>query len=216
MNHKLSANAKTMTGVKEILDPFFAGKDFPDSVIEVGITPSGWLDYCASSGSTDLLGFYQSPEKNPSQNQLVQFKKHDFSDPWEDETERNLCICLETAQLVPPEMALRFIGQIALSAPICFFSAPPPHQESHKTLNARPPLFWAQLFRDFGMKCFDPRPLIWDNSALDARIRQNLLVFINTSLRYDPSPLPESVSPPHIIHPEIFRQRMTSWQSGQE
>jgi hypothetical protein len=93
--------------------------------------------------------------------------------------EFSLCLSLETAEHLPPDMADEFVAELCAFAPVVIFSAAIPGQGGEGHVNEQWHSYWVDQFSRQGFECFDYlRWEFWNNNDVDVWYRQNILMFV--------------------------------------
>lgn len=149
----------------------------PASVIDVGCGEGWWLQEFDNLGVKRLVGIEQNVE-HIAAGELV---KHDLERPIplrEMNEQFDLCLCLETAEHLPPQRAHGFVRELCHLSDAIIFSAAIPRQGGNHHINEQWASYWAQMFNEFSFEGSDYlRWKFWDNKSIEVWYRQNIILF---------------------------------------
>ncbi|EAL8806888.1 class I SAM-dependent methyltransferase, partial [Campylobacter coli] len=92
---------------------------------------------------------------------------------------------LEVAEHLEEKYARNFIQLLTSLSDIVLFSAAIPHQGGTDHFNEQPPVYWADIFKEFDYVCFDIlREKIWNNEKIAFWYRQNTMLYAHKSKSY--------------------------------
>jgi len=187
----------------------------PKSVVDVGCGTGTWLKIFIDNGITDVLGidgWYL--DKSSLKVDIENFIEFDLNKPFVFNRKFDLAISLEVAEHLRPENSNAFVESLSNLSNIIVFSAAIPNQGGQNHLNEQPPIYWINKFEEIGYKTFDIlRPLIWENSRIDAWYKQNILIFskdidLNNELK-----LLTNFNNSHIVHHELLKMKEITLKS---
>jgi SAM-dependent methyltransferase len=196
---------------------------FPvSSVVDLGCGVGGWLRAFERLGIDDYLGI----DGDYVPRRMLKIPKNKFiardlkSLTFTDIGRRfDLACSLEVAEHLPQRCAEQFVSVLVKTAPVVLFSAAIPGQGGAEHLNEQWQSYWCKMFNKHGYIAVDCiRPVIHEDSRVEAWYRQNTLVFCEPNLipkQYSPV-----IEPYHLdrVHPEMFRLKLlwiTEWYESQ-
>lgn len=98
----------------------------------------------------------------------------------------DLAICLEVGEHMDLDTSDTLITTLTALSNIILFSAAIPGQPGTNHINCQWPSWWAVKFNSFEYKPFDIiRPIFWQIPGVAEWYRQNMILFINTSMIND-------------------------------
>ena len=151
----------------------------PRSVVDVGCGIGSWLVAFQEAGVEDVLGV-DGPWVDPAQLLFPQerFVVADLREPLDLGRRFDLALCLEVAQILPPEVAEQLVHGLAALADVVLFGAAIPGQGGTGHHNEQWPSYWAGLFDASGYAASDPfRVRIWNEPDVKWWFAQNLVCF---------------------------------------
>ena len=154
----------------------------PQSVIDLGCGRGAWLRAAEILGSEQLTGV-EGPWV--SQDQLLTKQASLITADLETEFATlsgnyDLCICLEVAEHLRPEVTGEFVNTITSLSPVVLFSAAIPYQGGTDHKNEKWQCYWVDRFEERGFDCFDIfRPELWDDETVDWWYRQNAFLIVS-------------------------------------
>jgi 2-polyprenyl-3-methyl-5-hydroxy-6-metoxy-1,4-benzoquinol methylase len=113
----------------------------PSTVIDVGCAVGTWLavaDVRGIDGDYVDRTLLQIPQER--------FLPHDLTTPIHLERSFDLVLCLEVAEHLPADSALRLIDSLVSLGPVILFSAAIPYQGGTNHVNEQWPEYWARHF----------------------------------------------------------------------
>lgn len=183
----------------------------PASVIDIGCGAGNWLFNWKELGVTDISGV----DGNYVKAEDLIIDKNNFTPADLDKgfcTDRkfDLVTSLEVAEHIRPENAEKFIESLCELGDVIVFSAAIPGQDGTLHYNEQYPDYWIGKFARHNFKPYDClRELIWNNDKVSPWYRQNVLFFVNDSVK-DKHPLitgnTKQILP--LVHPEIYSARV--------
>ncbi|HED7606382.1 TPA: class I SAM-dependent methyltransferase [Campylobacter coli] len=114
---------------------------------------------------------------------------------------------LEVAEHLEEKYARNFIQLLTSLSDIVLFSAAIPHQGGTDHFNEQPPVYWADIFKEFDYVCFDIlREKIWNNEKIAFWYRQNTMLYAHKSKSYifENLGFKPTQSPLHLVRPEYM------------
>jgi SAM-dependent methyltransferase len=179
----------------------------PRSVIDVGCGLGAWLVAFQEAGVEDVLGV-DAPWVDPA-TLLVsheRFVAADLREPFDAGRRFDLALCLEVAQILPPEAAEPLVRNLVALADVVLFGAAIPGQGGIEHRNEQWPAYWAERFATSSYAACDPfRSRIWREPDVKWWFAQNLLCFARPDVVAARPVLEASVSgdggPLPLVHP---------------
>jgi SAM-dependent methyltransferase len=176
----------------------------PRTVLDVGCGEGWWALAFAGLGCevTGVDGAYVADVGVP-------FVARDLAAPF-DVGRFDLAVCLEVAEHLPESRAAGLIEDLCRAAPTILFSAAVPGQGGHGHINEQWPGYWVNLFHanEFAVSGA-LRWVLWGDDRIEPWYRQNLLVASTVPNLY-PGLFNTPTAAVHpLVHPEIFRGRIT-------
>lgn len=202
-----------------VLAEAFARLGVPARVVDVGCGIGAWLRAAAELGAGEIRGIdgdWLAPDALEVDPRSVTTLDLQAADPaalrraaglsGDGAPAFDLALCLETAEHLRPEAPGRFVAGLCALSDAVLFSAAVPHQGGFGHVNERWPGFWAALFAEHGLACFDLlRPAIWLRPEVEWWYAQNALLFARgpaaDRLRAHGPPVAE---PLPLVHPRRF------------
>jgi len=185
----------------------------PRSVIDVGCGAGHFLAEFARRGIEDSLGV-DFPGIAPEVLQIPRerFLGADLSKGLHFDRTFDLALSLEVAEHIAAESADAFVDTLVDAAPITVFSAAIPRQGGYRHVNEQWPEYWADKFAKRGFSVIDClRDRLWNDDAIPAYYRQNILMFANESaLARLPLSDAERRSQHRVlsrVHPSLYEER---------
>jgi len=151
----------------------------PRSVVDVGCGIGSWLVAFREAGVEDVLGI-DGPWLDAAQLAFPpeRFLAADLREPLDAGRRFDLALCLEVAQILPPEAAGRLVRDLVALADVVLFGAAIPGQGGTGHRNEQWPSYWAELFAASGYVASDPlRRRIWNEPGVKWWFAQNLVCF---------------------------------------
>jgi hypothetical protein len=179
-----------------------------ESVVDVGCGSGVWLPTAQKLGASRVLGIDQLQNANQFHSIDPKFIQiHDLEQPLSINERFDLCICLEVAEHLSPTRAPGLISDLVSLSDVVLFSAAIPFQGGHHHVNEQWPEFWAELFAQHGFLAWDGiRNQIWQNMEIPWWYRQNIMLFVQSSIWEELCPGSSSANPRRLslVHPECF------------
>lgn len=192
-----------------IIFPLIKEKYLVKSILDVGCGLGIWLKVASECGIEDFMGIdgieiessqFLAPKNN--------FKKQDLTKSWEIGRRFDVAICLEVAEHLPSEAEHNLISSLVKHSDLVIFSAACPHQGGQGHINCQWPVYWQNLFNEYGYSCLDElRPLLWNEKFPEYWYKQNIFV-----AKKDPCVAGLEPKIMSIIHPDFY----LSLQSNKE
>ncbi len=189
----------------------------PASVVDVGCGVGTWLGVAEQLGAHDVLGLdgdYVDRSRLAIQPQ--RFRAADLSRPFAVGRSFDLAMSLEVAEHLGSESAAGFVELLASLAPAVLFSAAAPRQGGKDHRNEQWPTYWAELFANHGLDCYDPlRPLLWSDARVEVWYRQNVLLFLRPSHPAAAHPCVRhhrTLRPMDAMHPDLYLVAQERWE----
>ena len=169
----------------------------PASVIDIGCGAGNWLYNWKELGVTDFLGVDGSYVRAED---LIIDKKNfvsaNLDNGFSTDRKFELVTSLEVAEHIKPENAEKFIASLCNLGDVIVFSAAIPGQDGT--------LHYNEQYPDYCL-----RELIWNNDKVSPWYRQNILFFVNDSVKdKHPSITTNTKKILPLVHPEIYRSRV--------
>jgi SAM-dependent methyltransferase len=191
----------------------------PQRVLDVGCGIGTFLKIAEEMGAVEIKGIDGEwvpkdllviPRENFSCLDFTELKKNSQSNGFETNKSFDLCLSLEVAEHLPPDLADDFVRFLTSNSPIILFSAAIPKQGGRGHLSENFPSYWVKKFERNGYFVVDClRSSIWTDRAIPVWYRQNLLVFIDSALITNSSKSPwhyfsNQKAPLDVVHPDIY------------
>ncbi len=182
----------------------------PLSLIDVGCGVGTWLAAASQLGVTDYLGIdgaYVSSEM--LQIDKGHFRAVDLANGIPKVGEFDLAICLEVAEHLPEEAALRLVSDLTSLAPAVLFSAAIPGQTGTGHINEQWQEYWVDAFQRHQYLAIDcVRPVVWNDSDVQYWYAQNVFLMADAEFVQKKPNLREAhektVGPFSMVHPKTF------------
>lgn len=183
----------------------------PASVIDIGCGAGNWLYNWKESGVTDFLGVDGSYVKPDD---LIIDKSNfipaNLEKGFASDRKFDLVTSLEVAEHIQPQNAENFVASLCNLGDVILFSAAIPGQDGTLHFNEQYPDYWIEKFAKHHFKPYDClRELIWNNEKISPWYRQNVLFFVNDSVKNKHQAITSNtkkVLP--LVHPEIYAARV--------
>ena len=162
-----------------IVTPLVVDAISPRSVVDVGCGLGAWLVAFQEAGIEDVLGV-DGPWIDPARLLIAQerFLAADLRECFEVGRRFDLALCLEVAQILPPEAAELLVRNLVALADVVVFGAAIPGQGGIAHYNEQWPDYWAERFGTSGYAACDPfRSRIWREPEVKWWFAQNLVCF---------------------------------------
>jgi SAM-dependent methyltransferase len=152
----------------------------PQSVLDVGCGPGGWLATWRKLGVTDVIGLdghYVDRARLAIPVEL--FQPRDLQYAFDLGRRFDLVQSLEVAEHLPRDRSETFVRSLVQHADRVLFSAAPPGQGGHGHVNERHYEFWRGLFRQHNYVAVDClRPLILGDLRVEPWYRYNPVLYV--------------------------------------
>jgi SAM-dependent methyltransferase len=198
-----------------VVVPLVAGAVSPDSVVDVGCGIGSWLVAFQEAGVEDVLGV-DGPWVDRAQLLFPgeRFVQADLREPFDLERRFDLALCLEVAQILPPDGAAPLVRSLVSLADVVLFGAAIPGQGGTGHRNEQWPSYWAELFATSGYEASDPfRLRIWNEPDVKWWFAQNLVCFARPDAVASRRALAASVchggAPLPLVHPGCLAEANT-------
>ena len=184
----------------------------PRSIVDIGCGTGHWLAEAIELGVSDVLGVDgEWALKAKLQIPRDKFVVHDLTQALKLERKFDLAISLEVAEHLPERHAGSFVRTLCEAADVVLFSAAIPGQGGRHHVNEQWPAYWAKLFGDQGMECYDVlRPRIWNNPRVVWYYAQNCFLFARAGLLRNCVPTEE---PLPLVHPALWSAQVERMNS---
>lgn len=184
----------------------------PASLADIGCGAGHWLAQAIERGVTDVLGVDgEWALKAKLQIPREKFRVHDLTKPLKLERKFDLAISLEVAEHLPVSQAESFVRTLCDAADVVLFSAAIPGQGGRHHVNEQWPAYWARLFAEQGLGCYDVlRPQIWNNEKVLWYYAQNCFLYARPGLLKNCASTAEPLA---LVHPRLWSaqvERMVS------
>lgn len=185
----------------------------PQSVVDIGCGPGGWLEIFQKNGIKDFLGMDASwvpleKLRIPREN----FIPTDLTKPLNAKRRFDLVVSLEVAEHLDAQFADTFVNSLTRLGDVILFSAAIPDQRGFQHVNEQFQDYWVEKFRACDFECYDfIRPQIWNNRSVSFYYCQNMLLFVKRGNALEGklrdlqiAPAKEMLS---VVHPELYWRR---------
>jgi SAM-dependent methyltransferase len=175
----------------------------PTSVVDIGCGAGHWLAEAMEMGVSDVSGVdgewaLQAQLQIPRE----KFLEHDLRKPLKLGRKFDLAMSLEVAEHLPSSQAEGFVRTLCEAADVALFSAAIPGQGGRHHVNEQWPAYWAKLFGENGLGCYDVlRPRIWNNGKVLWYYAQNCFLFARPGLLKNCAPTTEPLA---LVHPRLW------------
>ena len=170
-------SSRSVRSAEIVLGRLFSHKT-PNSIIDVGGGRGNWAKAALSLGVEAAMVIDAPGAPTDEVVGKVQFLGHDLLKTLPQLCRRDLAICVEVAEHLPPTRAEGFVAELCQLSDVVLFSAAIPFQGGDGHLNEMWPEYWAALFSAHGRSPWDIlRHQIWKDRRVDWWYRQNALVF---------------------------------------
>jgi len=206
LHDPVSYNTKAAQEIVPILIKFLQ----PNSVIDVGCGIGTWLSVFQDFGVQDILGIDgEYVDKNLLQSHIdaSKFIAHDLTQQFKVDKKFDLVISLEVAEHLPEQAADTFVKTLVSLGDYIIFSASIPYQGGEGHINEQWPTYWSAKFQQYGFDMYDCiRFIFWSNTDVSWWYKQNIFFVVKTGKQLPDIPL--STKPLHLVHPELYNQKM--------
>jgi SAM-dependent methyltransferase len=176
----------------------------PRSVVDIGCGIGSWLAAFQEAGVDDALGV-DGPWVDPAKLLFPseRFVAADLREPFDPGRRFDLALCLEVAQILPPESAAVLVGSLVALADVVVFGAAIPGQGGTGHHNERWPSYWAEQFAVHGYVASDPfRTRVWTDPDVKWWFAQNLVCFARPEMVARSPELERAAGVPlPLVHP---------------
>jgi SAM-dependent methyltransferase len=198
-NHE--KNHHTLNGAMRALEYLLDGKIIK-SLLDVGAGNGTWLFAARQAKIADLLGVDGIAAENRHvwvEADLI--KVMDLRLPLKLGKRFDAVLCLEVAEHLPKACAATLVQSLCLHGDLIFFSAAAPGQRGENHVNCEWPVYWQNIFNDFGFVCYDDLRLkLWNDPLIEPWYKQNIFTAaLNPNLAGSEPRLPS------LIHPEMIQ-----------
>lgn len=176
------------------------------SCVDFGCGVGTWLFAIKSHVKTsDVLGLdFGEPAKEQLKINPEEYRKADLSEPIILDKMYDLCISLEVAEHIDQTRADVFIDNLTKASDIILFSAALPGQGGTGHVNEQRLSYWVEKFSRRGFELYDIiRPYFWNNEAIKAHYRQNMVLFCKNGKNVIDAVNARNL-PVDIAHPEVL------------
>ncbi|MEO6181949.1 MAG: methyltransferase domain-containing protein [Verrucomicrobiota bacterium] len=186
----------------------------PQSVVDIGCGPGGWLEIFQKNGVKDFLGMDGTwvptdKLKIPREH----FVATDLTRPLAAQRRFDLVVSLEVAEHLETQFADTFIDSLVALGDVVLFSAAIPGQRGFQHVNEQFQDYWVEKFRARSFACYDfVRPQIWNNRSVSFYYCQNMLLFVKRGNQVEANLKERQIFPAtnmlSVIHPELYWRRL--------
>ncbi|MGI8965602.1 MAG: class I SAM-dependent methyltransferase [Limisphaerales bacterium] len=198
-----------------VVAPLILNLVAPQSVVDVGCGPGGWLEIFQKHGVKDILGMDGSwVPLDKLRMARENFVVTDLTKPLPAKRRFDLVVCLEVAEHLEAQFAETLINSLVALGEAVLFSAAIPGQRGFQHVNEQFQEYWAEKFRARDFECYDfIRPQIWNNRSVSFYYCQNMLLFVKRGNASLEAKLKErQISPAtnmlSLVHPELYWRRL--------
>lgn len=182
------------------------------SIVDIGCGTGHWLAAAIEFGINDVLGVDGEWASSAGlQIPREKFLARNLAVPLKLDRKFDLALSLEVAEHFPASQARTFVEALCTISDKVLFSAAIPGQGGRHHLNEQWPNYWADLFAEFGFKCYDLlRPRIWENPRVLWYYAQNCLIFARAASLEQWG---DAAKPLSLVHPELWTSQMARLNS---
>ncbi len=156
----------------------------PGSMVDFGCGVGTWLNVAERLGVAEVYGM-EGEWLDKAHLVIDQdgFRHADLSKPVELHKRFELAISLEVAEHIADAYADTFVHNLTKAADVVMFSAAIPGQRGSGHINEQWPEYWIEKFAKHGYLPLDIiRPYIWHLPKVKGWYKQNILVYVKSSL----------------------------------
>lgn len=179
-NRKFFADlARDSSSSAEAIVPLVLDLMQPKSVVDIGCGTGAWLAAFHNRGIDDILGIdgdYLPPDALAIPRDS--FARHDLQRPIDIGRAFDLAVCLEVAEHLPKDSAMRLLDTLCATAPVVLFSAAIPFQPGINHISCKWQSYWAERFSERNFTAIDCiRDQVWHNPDVAYWFAQNTIVY---------------------------------------
>jgi SAM-dependent methyltransferase len=184
----------------------------PADIVDIGCGAGHWLAEAMELGVSDVLGVDgEWALKAKLQVPRDKFLEHDLRKPLKLERKFDLAISLEVAEHLPSSQAESFLSTLCEAADVVLFSAAIPGQGGRHHVNEHWPAYWATLFVEHGLECYDVlRPKVWNNEKVLWYYAQNCFLYARPGLLRNCASTAEPLA---LVHPRLWSAQVERMDS---
>jgi SAM-dependent methyltransferase len=178
----------------------------PSSVLDVGCGIGTFLAHFKHAGVPKVSGI-DGPWVN--KNLLLQhisaeeFKEHDLSKPFHEDTPYDLVLSLEVAEHIDPAYADVFVRNLVQAGKVIVFSAAVPNQGGQNHLNEQWTDYWKEKFLKHDYIVHDIlKPYFWNNPDIFFWYKQNMVVVTHKDYVFNSNVSYNTLT--DVVHKEMF------------
>ncbi len=196
-----------------VVVPLILNLVMPQSVVDIGCGPGGWLEVFQKNGINDFVGMDASwVPLDKLRISREKFIPTDLTKPLNAARRFDLVVSLEVAEHLAARFADTFIDSLVSLGDVVLFSAAIPGQRGFQHVNEQFQDYWAEKFRARDFDCYDfIRPKIWNNRNVSFYYCQNMLLFVKRGDVLEGKlrelQIPSANEMLSVIHPELYWRR---------
>jgi SAM-dependent methyltransferase len=172
-----AANRQTLDSPRKVLPVLFERRR-PRSLLDVGCGTGTWLSIARTMGIAEILGIDGvDMTRGHMWIPAEAFRVVDLRSRWSLERKFDLAFCLEVGEHLESRAAKVLVEALTAHADEIVFSAACPGQPGQHHINCQWPVYWQEMFNEYGFSCSDAiRWRIWNDSDIEVWYRQNMFV----------------------------------------
>ena len=183
-------NADTHNSIDpEIIVPILIDFFNPVSVVDIGCGTGNFLSEFKKLGVKSVLGVDGDTNSNNLRIKNIvadEFQLEDLNQQFHLGRKFDIALCLEVGEHLNEKSAEILISTLVNCSDVIIFSAAIPLQGGQYHLNEQWQTYWNNKFSQFQYQPIDLiRPIIWDNEKVSYWYRQNIIVYILKSSKYN-------------------------------
>lgn len=187
-----------------IIVPLIIDLLHPASVLDVGCGVGNWLHEFMVRGVEDVIGVDFYVDSRRLVFPVSKYRTIDLRKRFTLGRKFDVTICLEVAEHIPEESSIALVDSITETSDIIIFSAAIPSQGGIHHINEQWAEYWSNLFNSKGFLPLDGlRGIIWADKRLSFWYRQNILIYIRSSVIKRMS-MPDGGLRLSVVHPSNF------------
>lgn len=185
----------------------------PKSIIDIGCGVGTFLLAAEKKGISVLTGVDFYPVDEDLVITSEKFRRINITEPFNLDQKFDIALCLEVAEHLHEEFAQILIKNLIKHSDIIIFSAAIPLQGGTNHFNEQWQDYWIQQFNFHNYSpSFDFRELIWNDDEIISIYKQNIVVFVNNSIKETVDLNFNNTNLSSVVHPDVFLWKVETLQ----